>query len=180
MNQADWSATQCSGFLDALASQSTARTIHIVAHSMGSRVLAHALRDMDPEAPSRRFREIMLAAPDIDAEVFEGLAGAMATAARRVTIYASSNDRALWLSKFFNGARRSGDSNGLTLVESTDTIDASNVARGDWLQHSVYGDCAPVLDDMHYVMLGLEADKRAGLKKIEVPPRHYWAFAPTR
>ena len=61
-------------------------TIHLLAHSMGSRVLTQAVRllreEPNGEAP---FGELILAAPDIDAETFRGWADDITPKARRVT-----------------------------------------------------------------------------------------------
>ena len=65
---------------------------------MGNRGLTRALQTLVLERPDLRgrFREIILAAPDVDAEVFRrDLVPALRQAGQRVTLYASSNDLAL-------------------------------------------------------------------------------------
>jgi esterase/lipase superfamily enzyme len=79
---------------------------------MGNRALTRALEQLaavmaDPAAPN--FSEVILTAPDIDAEVFRQVAASFRGAARRVTLYASAKDRALRASHKFHGYPRAGD-----------------------------------------------------------------------
>src|SRR6185436_12211817 len=57
-------------FLGDIAACSGARKIHVLAHSMGSAILAAALAHIDSPAGQVRFNNVVLAAPDIDADVF--------------------------------------------------------------------------------------------------------------
>jgi len=78
--------------------------IHLIAHSMGNRALTKVLRSIAAESPPVVFNQVILAAPDIDAEVFErDIAPAMAEGRQRVTLYASSDDEALVVSKTVHG-----------------------------------------------------------------------------
>ncbi len=61
------SVDQIQSFLTAIAAQSKAKSINLVAHSMGNVGLTAALAPMD----NAKFNQIVLAAPDIDAEVFK-------------------------------------------------------------------------------------------------------------
>ena len=88
------------------------------------------------------FNQVVLAAPDIDADVFrERIAPAIINQARQVTLYASSNDLALTASRTFNsGDLRAGDtSRGLVVTPGIETIDVSGVDTS-LLGHSYYGD----------------------------------------
>ncbi len=75
--------------------------VYVIAHSMGSRPLSHGFKELMADHPDKRrsFREIVLAAPDIDASVFnEQIAPKILGIGPRVTLYASSEDKALGLS----------------------------------------------------------------------------------
>ena len=107
-----------------------AQRVHILAHSMGSRALMDAFERLaaDLGGGERWFTELILAAPDIDADVFAQLAPFARRFSSRLTMYASNHDRALIASRRIQGNRRAGDtSQGVTIVEGVDTIDASNV-----------------------------------------------------
>src|SRR5262249_1773862 len=100
-NNAEWTIPHLEAFLGDLATQSGARSIYLVAHSMGNRPLTRALKDIAMKMGNGTkppFQEILLTAPDIDAAVFADLAREFRRAGDRVTLYASSNDRALILS----------------------------------------------------------------------------------
>ena len=68
-----WTVPHLRQFLTDVASQSGAKQIHLIAHSMGNRALTSAMRDLSflPESARPKFNEVVLTAPDIDAEVFK-------------------------------------------------------------------------------------------------------------
>lgn len=174
----DWSAPHLGKFLEAVAARSGASTIHVVAHSMGAEVLSKALSTASPDL-KERLHQVVLAAPDIDAGVFVQLAAAMEERAQKITLYASSRDMALRVSKVFNGAVRAGDSEPLTMFAGIDSIDASQVRSPDLFGHSLYGDAVVVLDDMYYLInAGIPPGQRAGLRTRTKDGQTYWAFAP--
>ena len=148
---ADWTVPHLKDFLVAVARRSGAASVHLIAHSMGNRALTSALRrisyEMQDEQPL--FDELVLTAPDIDAQVFEqDIVPAILPTAERVTLYASSNDEALKLSKTVHGYRRAGDSGSeLMVIPGIDTIDVSTVDTS-LVGHLYYGDNATVIADM--------------------------------
>jgi esterase/lipase superfamily enzyme len=83
-------------FLNDVARLSGAASITVVAHSMGTRALATALSHiglgMPPDAKPL-VKEIILAAPDIDRDVFLNIADAVTRAGERTTMYASDRVR---------------------------------------------------------------------------------------
>jgi esterase/lipase superfamily enzyme len=80
--------------------------IHVLAHSMGCWLTMEALREIaiggDRELGGH-LGEIMLAAPDIDMDVFAKQMARIQPA--KVTVFATANDRALSLSAFIAAAR---------------------------------------------------------------------------
>jgi esterase/lipase superfamily enzyme len=147
---------------------------------MGSRGLTSALRELQRELRSEQalFNQIILAAPDIDAEIFRrDLAPALITSAARVTLYASSNDQALVASRQVHGHARAGDSGaGLTVLPGIETIDVSTLDTS-LLGHSYYGSSNPILLDIRQLIeFALPAAQRRWL----LPKTHgdltYWVF----
>lgn len=97
-------------FLRMLASRPNGGPIHIVAHSMGARVLMLALAGMAED--ERPFDEIVLAAPEMSQEEFLALAPRTIASARRVTLYASDGDLPLMLIAQLFGSPSAGDASG--------------------------------------------------------------------
>jgi esterase/lipase superfamily enzyme len=171
----EWARPHLTQFLVDVLSKTNATDVYLIAHSMGNRALANSVAEVETGHPELRakIREIILAAPDIDADTFMDeiapriiAAGAPTT---HLTLYASSRDEALLASKKFHGYRRAGDAGDLQLnLSGLEYIDASSVDTG-FLGHSYYGDNRSVISDIHYLIDGhLRACKRFSLKEIQV------------
>jgi len=179
-NNAQWTVPHLTHFLKAIADRSGAQMIHLVSHSMGGQPLVAALHRLSTEQSASEappFRQVVLAAPDVDASIFRGEVGAMKKVARRVTLYASSHDYALVTSKRYQGYQRAGDTRPkLTLVEGLDTIDASEVDTS-LLGHSYIGDVRTVVEDLTALLReGMEPSRRPALRLAGQAPETYWAF----
>jgi len=154
--------------------------IHLVAHSMGNRALTKALRSIAAETQGALFSQVILAAPDIDREVFErDLAPAVVRTARRTTLYASSDDRALMFSETVHSYARAGQSSApLVFVPGLDTVDASGIDTSA-LGHSYIAAEPLLLKDLfmliRYDLRPLERNLRGF---PPAPGQHrYWSFA---
>jgi esterase/lipase superfamily enzyme len=170
INNNDWTTDHLKVFLQDLASTSGAKTIHLIAHSMGNRALVNALNHMELSsiAPKPRFSQIVLTAPDIDANLFERMANAIRTMAKRITLYASNHDRALTASKKLNGSYpRAGDSShSVVVVQGVDTIDASAVDT-NLIGHFYYAENRSVLSDIFDLLRhGCAPEKRFGIRPV--------------
>jgi esterase/lipase superfamily enzyme len=176
-----WSAPHLKEFLLDLVHHTDARAINLVGHSMGNRALTTALREIDLQLrnEARLFNQVVLAAPDIDADDFrDNIAPAIQRTAKQVTLYASSNDIALGASRLLHRNARAGDtSRGLVLVPGMVTIDVSNINGGPW-GHSYYGASDPVLRDLHLLLTSLPPERRTWLNMKELDGQTYWAFKP--
>ncbi|HTN02960.1 MAG TPA: alpha/beta hydrolase, partial [Planctomycetaceae bacterium] len=71
---AEWTTPHCVEFLELVATRLGATKVDLVAHSMGSRVLTSSLREAAIRWGSLSdrplFHQVVLAAPDLDAEIF--------------------------------------------------------------------------------------------------------------
>lgn len=175
-----WTVPHLREFLKEIASQSGARSIHLIAHSMGNRALTSALRELSFETQGMPplFHEVVLTAPDIDAEIFRrDIAPAIVNTAKRVTLYASSNDEALLLSKQVHGYPRAGDTgDDLVVIPGIETIDVSAVDTS-LLGHNYYGDNATVISDMiDLVRNSKSAQERRWLEMAPFNDLLYWVF----
>ena len=177
MTNADWAQFDLKTLLLDIADHSGADNVVLIAHSMGNRVLATALIEAVDARPdfAARIREVVLAAPDIDADMFRrDLAPRLIAATRGTTLYASSTDEALAVSHHYNGALRAGDvAAGPIVISGMDTIDVSAVDPGP-LGHSYIGDSPSVLDDVAKVVgEGTPASARFG-DPVTGPLGAYW------
>lgn len=147
-NEIEFSRYVIKQFLTDVADKSDAERIHVIAHSMGADATCRAIAEMGDKG--KIFDQIVLAAPDIDREVFRRqIAPRLTKTANRTTLYCSKNDLALMLSRNFNDSTRAGDSSqGALVIQDVDTVDASGIDT-DLLGHSYYGDCLPLLNDVH-------------------------------
>jgi esterase/lipase superfamily enzyme len=180
----EWSTEHLRDFLDMLAKQTHARRIHLIAHSMGGRALTHALAeigalnaaDVRPECKTtmEKFQEVILAAPDLDTDLFLQLEASIKNAAKRITLYASKRDRAVLASWILHRFRRLGVP-GKTAPPEIDAIDAS-AASNDILGHSYYGES--VLWDVKLMIEkpDLAIEKRCTVKREK--DKGFYTFLP--
>jgi esterase/lipase superfamily enzyme len=177
----DFSAPNLQTFLERVARESGALRIHVMAHSMGNRLLTRALQEIVREADIQPlFENVIMASPDVNARIFTRLWPQIKVAAKRFTLYASSDDNALISSRKAKGNSnfiRLGEGGpNIVVIPGLDTIDASGIDTS-LLGHSYEASCKPVRDD-----LGLLIGKGVAPSERNLPPRHnneglgYWAF----
>ena len=181
IRNAELSVAHIQAFLTQLAARTGVHTIHIIAHSMGNRVVMKALATMpaSDSAHSFRVRELALMAPDIDAAEFRRLATALKSSADRVTLYASSGDAALKASATLAGYSRAGEGGVHTVVMPgvVDTIDCSAVDTSLLgLGHSYYADNGTILSDLFRLIRGDSVRDRFRLTPLHNSQGDYWAF----
>ena len=87
----------------------------LVANSMGAEVVVEAFRELyrDPDMADAEteIEDVVLTAPDVDSTEFdEQFKREINALVRNLTVYVSSNDRALLMSRLVNRARRGGES----------------------------------------------------------------------
>lgn len=165
-SNADLSKHRFRQFLRDLLEKSGATTVHIIAHSMGNRLVTEALQMLDTVDTAHlksKIGEVILTAPDIDASVFiTEIAPRLTRLSSRITLYASSKDKALDASKGVHSFPRIGEFQSMMSVPlGIDVIDASSV-YDDAVGHSYYGDSEPVIGDLCYLLsFGDRAAKRS-------------------
>lgn len=178
---AEWTEANLQRFFEAFGSTSGAESIVVIAHSMGSRPATRALaKVLDKRRDLRqKFKELVLAAPDIDADVFvRDLAPAYVALRMPVTLYASGKDKALQLSKQFNGSPRAGDANPRpTTIAGIETVDATDIDT-DFLGHAYVAETRPLLTDVTLLIKNrLRAPDRPGLLRVDTGEGlSFWRF----
>ncbi len=151
--------------------------IHIIAHSMGSEVLAKALSLVDRTDSLPRLGQVIFAAPDIDARIFSReILPVLRDRAEGVTLYASSEDDALRASRALNGVWRLGlGGDSLTVLDGMTTVDATRI-RGDALGHTLFGNSA-LLSDLHALLTEARAPAARRLLQVRRPDGAvFWRF----
>jgi esterase/lipase superfamily enzyme len=175
-------------FLQLVIDQSGAKSVSVIAHSMGNLPLLNVLRELGPALPPNvRLNEIILAAPDVDRDVFANLAANIKDYGRGVTLYCSANDRAMEAARrVAGGVRRAGDcpTEGPVLVPGIDTIDVTQTST-DYLalNHSIYAEKSALLNDIGLLLQTGERppDRRIPiLQRITTPTGDFWRYPLTR
>jgi len=152
--------------------------MYVIAHSMGNRAVSGALKALADKGQTLKpkLKEIVMAAPDIDAGVFQQLASAIQTTGGRFTIYESSKDLALEASHRFHGFARLGDTNPTVHVfDGYDCIEATGIDTG-FLGHSYVMESGSILGDIFELFKGKDPASRFRLAAMRVDGKSYWSF----
>ena len=177
---AEWSGPHFTKFIKELLATHGIDHLHIIAHSMGNRILARALfMDKLSAAEQARLGQIVFAAPDVNRLIFDQQDVVADIKPTRVTLYASDHDQALALSKLFHGFSRLGDARpDIDLQSGMDSVDASAVDTS-LLGHSYIGTSRSVLVDLAaLISYNTEPDKRVGVLKAGKPSKQWWVLNP--
>src|SRR5262245_39024099 len=175
-------------YLELVLKETGAKEVSVIAHSMGNLPLLQVLRDLGPRlAPDVRLNQIIMAAPDIDRNVFENIAIDLQKYGRGLTLYASSNDRAMQAARrVAGGIPRAGDVpvDGPIIVEGIDTIDVTQTSL-DYLalNHSIYAEKSALLNDIGLLLQTGERppDKRIPILELIRSARGtFWRYPATR
>jgi esterase/lipase superfamily enzyme len=151
----NYSRTALEQTLRIVARDPSVKQITILAHSMGTWLTMEALRQMgirDGHVNSK-IRNVILASPDIDIQVFAKQFVEMGTPPPKFTIFVSQDDRALAISSFITGKvsrlgaidpskepyRTKLDRAGIT------AIDLTEVKSGDRLNHGKFAESPQIV-----------------------------------
>jgi len=153
--------------------------IHIIGHSMGTRALTNALKEISYIYPGKHvFKNIILAAPDIDKDVFEvSLYPYIIKTTDQITLYASSDDSALKLSKTLHDGKRIGQGgDNIFVLKDLDTIDATGIDTS-LLGHSYFAEKEVLINDLKDIIeKSLPPTKRKSLIEKIKTKLAYWKF----
>jgi esterase/lipase superfamily enzyme len=171
-------------FLNIVIKESGAKSISLIAHSMGNELLMRVLERIKTQVPKGVvISQVILAAPDVDRDKFTNIAREITNFAKGVTLYAASNDKALGYSaRFWGGVPRAGDvpASGPLIIPGVDTIDVTAVSTdGLGLNHSGYAESKTLLNDIGLLLQTGERppDKRVPiLKKIDTSGGSFWRY----
>ncbi|HEX3070938.1 MAG TPA: alpha/beta fold hydrolase [Thermoanaerobaculia bacterium] len=154
-NNAEWTVHHLRLFLSDFSTLVGAQT-DIIAHSMGNRILAHALESEAERCPLPvvHLDQIILAAPDMDRETFLGIAETITPLAKRITVYASRHDQALAISHSLHQGSRAGEAGPeIVVLPRVETIDVGEVDQS-FRGHSYVFENVTVLSDISAALRG--------------------------
>lgn len=175
----EWSTYNMKNFLKDYLTKTEAKNIYLVAHSMGNRGLTKALIELMNEQPELKSKitEIILAAPDIDADVFKRDIGPkmISKIGKPITLYVSSDDLALLASKKVHGNHRAGEAGAqIVVLKGIETIDASG-QDSSFLSHSYFATTSNLIKDIFDLMKsGKRATDRETLERVSKANLQYW------
>jgi esterase/lipase superfamily enzyme len=147
------------------------KKVHVLAHSMGNRVMLSALAD-NPR-PKLPLSQVIFAAADVYVPVFgEKFPKLQSAGALTATSYASRRDRALWFSSMLHAGPRVGLFDDAALpTEGLEAIDSTAVDPG-LLAHGYWAGARPLISDLRALLLQGLGAKARGLQPIG----KHWAF----
>ncbi len=171
-------------YLELVVKETGAKSVSVIAHSMGNMPLLRVLQTLGPSLPPGvQLNQIILAAPDVDRNLFENLAANIKRYGRGVTLYCSSNDRAMAVARrVAGGIPRAGDVpiDGPLVLDGIDTIDVSQTST-DYLalNHSSYAEKSALLNDIGRLLQTGERppERRIPiLQRIATPKGDFWRY----
>lgn len=176
----EWTDKHFRMFLNDVLGTAGLNHLHIIAHSMGNRVLMRALLSGTiKDKEQTHLGQIILAAPDVN-RVISDEWSLDKIKKQRITLYASNHDQALLASGLFHRYSRLGDSRPDIYVRvGMDSIDASDVDTS-LLGHSYVSTSGPVLADISVLVASNRAPvRRLGLIKEGKAPKEWWYMNPS-
>ena len=106
---AEWSAHQLSSLLGDLGENIGYRNIVLVSHSLGSRMMQWALRDLDSERrPAEKFAASLYYSPDVDRDTFIHNSALLKRTCADSQVYMGHSDARIRISRLLHGSPRLG------------------------------------------------------------------------
>jgi esterase/lipase superfamily enzyme len=142
----NYSRDALEGLLNALVANPAVSEVSVLAHSMGNWAIMETLRQMairNGRVPPK-IRDVMLAAPDVDLDVFRTQMNAIGRNRPRMTLFVSQDDRALQVSRrIWGDVPRLGAIDptlepAKTLLEGVDVHDLTKLKSNDALAHGKF------------------------------------------
>jgi esterase/lipase superfamily enzyme len=188
-------AKQLAAFLDAMKEKLDPRSMNIIAHSLGCKVVCEAFDILIKEPawndPETEVANIVLAAPDVARKDFdETFVKDMAKVAQRVTVYVARNDGVLALSSYLNGRHRAGEFDedefklkDLVVPDASQAphiqiVDATFVNSYLTVHSGFYQSRATFNDVQNLLRHGFSAQDRHLLRHEQAGLSNYWILRP--
>jgi esterase/lipase superfamily enzyme len=157
--------------------------IIVLAHSMGNVIALDALANDAQTSDPVKIARLVMAAPDVDSDQFKVLAPEAKAIVGGMTLYVSSADRAMALSRrLAGGMPRAGDvpAGGPIILPNVETIDVTAVGDDIFgLNHNAFAASRDVMEDISAMFrLNLPSPRLAQIRAVPAPPAppRYWKF----
>ncbi|GAB3085917.1 alpha/beta hydrolase [Micromonospora schwarzwaldensis] len=174
---ADGTQRRFRAFLTSLMESTEGGRVHVIAHSMGNRILTEALSRL----AGYKLGHVVFAAPDLDAEQFRDRVADFSGTAERFTLYVNDSDLAMAASgsrALANAPRAGRGGIGLVVLDGIDTIDASRVETG-LMGHSYAMERRTIVGDIHLMIHhDHPPHERPGLSPMMSTDGPFWAIRP--
>ncbi|MDP2362972.1 MAG: alpha/beta hydrolase, partial [Ignavibacteria bacterium] len=179
---AEASVSDLEKFIEEIVIQTKIEKLHLIAHSMGNKLLTLTLNNLADKSSFKEklniINQIVLGAPDIDQNVFKNnILPKFKNIGAQRTLYSSDKDKAIDLSEYIRGGLvRLGDAGeSLFVSDGLDTIDASNI-KSDKVGHAYIFETKELLADLHFLLSwGFKPEQRR-LKARKKSNLIYWLF----
>lgn len=164
-------------FLTRTIQESGAEKVHVIAHSMGNRAVIEVMESVVQQVRAAHpiaFGQIILAAPDVDIDVFTRRCPIFRSAALQTTLYASPRDLAVWASSVVNWVDRAGYQPPIRTFDGIDTVRVERIDM-DWLGHGYVGAAKDIVNDIDKAIRFNAKPKERGLELCDTDAgRTYW------
>jgi esterase/lipase superfamily enzyme len=162
------------------------KKIHVIAHSMGNFVALDALSTYAQTADPLSIGQVVMAAPDIDADQYKQDVSNLTKIVAGMTLYASDKDAVILASRALAQGPRAGDlvNGSPILAPGVDAIDVSAIGSEELgiENHDTFATKRSVIDDIKLVLAGVRPPTNR-LPEIRGVPEGasnpiYWRYAP--
>lgn len=182
-NVSDVAINDMEKYLDQMISEAGPGNVNLIVHSLGTKYLIRALRQMSGKYQSLGkpvFNQVILAAPDIDASNFRTNIPHISFMWKKMTVYASKNDWTMDVSEQINGHPRLGGADPIVTIAGVQTVDSS-LAETGMTGHSYYSDDLSIMTDIRALIWhGLEPSDRCFLVEDQKAESAFWVYKPDR
>jgi esterase/lipase superfamily enzyme len=178
----EWSVPWLAETIETLSRRLGPDNTQVLAHSLGSRGIILALNWLSAGRQAAPvIGELVLLAPDYDAQAFAAHVPRLAPLVRGITVYASENDAPLRVSQQLHGLPRLGQGGELrTVVAGVETVDVTPAIRYQVLGHEYFYRHPLVLADLERLLVsGDRAGDRPGLHPGVQDGIAYWEILAT-
>lgn len=167
-------------FLHDVVERTGAERVSIIAHSMGNEPLLRALEELEDnqfkDETKKPFDEVIFASPDVMVANFRTLVNDTQRLAKRMTLYASSKDKALDISRWKAKFTRAGDAKEKIVIDGLDSVDTT-LASSNFVGHNDFAGNG--LDDLRAIVWhSLTPGNRCVLNEGGGEAEGIWIFKP--
>jgi esterase/lipase superfamily enzyme len=144
-------------------------------------VVVHRIAGQADQLTEKPFDQIILAAADVDADRFRQRCSAYSAVARRTTLYVSTHDLALALSRWLHDFPRAGFVPPVLVVPGIDTVKVTNFDLTN-LGHGYVAEARELLGDIYQLIAhGDPPRRRFGIRLVSNNSRDdpdFWQIGP--